>query len=171
MKLKNSHIILITSFFLISCNKTSELRSVCKNEKLNSVINEFIVKINMDENSNAENAIQIYGSKKNDSIFEISVYNDRPTIYTDKYSLFLNKELEKSELGYFKYKDFDFFVTSELKQLFKLDYENEKNFDSKFNKEKAPFPKDYPVMWIKLNIKSNKISYTMPFSGIDWTEK
>jgi hypothetical protein len=135
------------------------------------VINEFIVKINMDENSNAENAIQISGTKKNDSIFEISVYNDRPTIYTDKYALFLNKELEKSELGYFKYKDFDFFVTSELKQLFKLDYQNEKNFDSKFNKEKIPFPKDYPVMWINLNIKSNKISYTMPFSGIDWTEK
>lgn len=171
MNYKNLLLLIITISFLISCNKISDLRSISKNEKLNSVLDEFIENVNNQKNDETEDAIYITGIKKNDSIYEISVNNYRPTIYTEKTAEFLNKDLLNSKLGYFRYKGFDFFVGESLNELYQLNYKNAIKYNSKLNKQEVPYEKEYPSMWINLNIKSNKISYTIPFARIGWTEK
>ena len=156
---------------LTSCNRVSNLDSVGKNEKLNIAINEFVDKVQQQNSDDRQKAIYIAGTKKNDSIYQISAYNHRPTLYTDKTAKFLNKNFEEASLGFFRYKGFDFFVDQDLKGLFELKYEKVKDIKSKLNIENMPYPTDYPTMWINLNTKSNKISYAIPFAKIDWTEK
>ena len=169
--MRNLFIIFITSFFLICCNNVSDLETICKNEKLNFAVNEFIKKVNEQKTFENENAIHISGIKKNDSIYEISVHNDRPTIFTDETAKFLNSDFEKSQIGFFKYKGYDFFINGNLKELYIIKYENAMKLKSKYNEEATPYPKDWPTMWINLNIKRNQIRYTIPFAGVDWTDK
>ena len=171
MNLKKLILVIITTYLLISCNKISDLDSISKNEKLNSVLDEFIENIKNQKVVETEDAIYITGIKKNDSIYEISVNNYRPTIYTDKNSQFLNKNILNSKLGYFQYKNFDFFVSKDLNEFFSLNYKNAIKYDSKFDKQEYPSPSEYYSMWINLNIKNNKISYVMPFVGMDWKKK
>ncbi|QFG52717.1 hypothetical protein [Chryseobacterium sp.] len=165
--MKQIRFLFLIIIFLNLCNKVENLKSIGKNDKLNNAIELFIEFMSQNKN---KKSITLYSSIKNEKI-SITAVNDSPTIYSDESAKKISEQ-GKSKFGFFKYRGYDIFISSELKNIFDLQYKpiEDNFFRGKINEEKIPIISDYPVMWIEIDTKTNILKYNIPSEGITWKQ-
>ncbi len=165
---KYLNILIILSLFL-SCSKNmTSLDSIIYNAKIRRLINEFANQVI--QNSNNKNIYITSSIGKDSNIMEIGIYNERPSLYNNKNAKFLNTNLESKRIGLFKYKGINFYVTDDLKNIFKLNYEDIDKVKNKFDLKDSPIPIDNYCMFININKKDSCIIYSsnLPGATLKW---
>ena len=146
-------------FILLSgCTKNvTNLNEIIQEKRLQILLNEFAKNVKIKKENNNIYITGIIG--KNPNILEISFYNQKPVYYTDKNMEELNSYLKFRKFGIFKYKGITFFVTDDLRQIFKLNYKNFDAVKNNFDEQDIPKPTDYYSMFINFNKKDLSIIY------------
>jgi len=155
----------------VSCNENvATLDLVVQDRKIRLLVNEYIDNV---LNKNVNNNIYVTATVgKNPNIIEIGLYNQRPIVYTDNDTEYLNTYIKSKQFGIFKYKGVNFFVTNDLKNIFKLNYKSFNEAQSMFEKKSMPEPNDFYTMFINMNKEDSSIFYYSNLSkeSLKWKE-
>lgn len=163
--------LLFISILFIGCSKNvTNLNTVVKDRKTRTLVNEYVDNVIV---KNDNRNIYITGNiGKNPNVIEIGLYNQRPILYTDQDTDYLNSYIKSKQFGFFRYRGINFYVTNDLKNIFNLKYKSFEQVKNKFEKQNMPEPTDYYSMYININKKDSSIVYYSNLSkeSLKWKE-
>lgn len=156
---------------LVSCNENvTNLNDIIHEKRIQILLNEYVDNvISKKDNGN----IFVTGTVGDDhNILEIGLYNQKPVLYEDKDAKYLNSYIESKKIGFFKYKNVNFYVTDDLKNIFKLEYMDFDKIKNEFDTKDMPEPTDHYNMYINVNKKDSSIFYYSNLSkeSLKWKE-